>query len=366
VSNGDSGVMLADGEGTDDVWAEQNTTPDAIDDALRRLLRERHRASATLAPARVLNLVVIVDREWKGETANRLERVGRYHASRTVLCAVEDSRATLDARATLHHEQPRSGVGLIRERVEIDLGRRHLSHLDTIIDPVLVSELPTVLWSPHGHDEAAIALRGMADVVLVDSDDVPDPSEALERAERHLDSAYVVDLAWLRTTPWRERLAASFDSYERRRALREAVGLVIEHRLESRASALLVAGWLASRLGWEPAPLTAEASGQTVGTATRPGQDIRVQLDPADQATPGLRGVSIACGGAMPLAISLQRASGGLCANEILSDGRRRTWQVLGASRGEGGILGEGVRQALLRDVTYGPALTAARGFSPG
>jgi hypothetical protein len=33
---------------------------------------------------------------------------------------------------------------------------------------------------------------------------------------------------------------------------------------------------------------------------------------------------------------------------------------VLGASRGESGILGEGIRQALLRDPTYGPALEAA------
>jgi hypothetical protein len=32
----------------------------------------------------------------------------------------------------------------------------------------------------------------------------------------------------------------------------------------------------------------------------------------------------------------------------------------MGASRGEGGILGEGVRQALLRDPTYRPALKAA------
>jgi hypothetical protein len=37
------------------------------------------------------------------------------------------------------------------------------------------------------------------------------------------------------------------------------------------------------------------------------------------------------------------------------------SWTVLGASRGEGGILGEGVRQALLRDPTYGPALACAR-----
>ena len=33
---------------------------------------------------------------------------------------------------------------------------------------------------------------------------------------------------------------------------------------------------------------------------------------------------------------------------------------MLGASRGEAGILGEGVRQALLRDPTYGPALRRA------
>jgi hypothetical protein len=33
----------------------------------------------------------------------------------------------------------------------------------------------------------------------------------------------------------------------------------------------------------------------------------------------------------------------------------------MGASRGEGGILGEGVRQALLRDPTYRPALGCAQ-----
>ena len=45
----------------------------------------------------MLNLVVILDREWKGEISNRLERVGRYHASRTVICVVEEGRTTLDA-----------------------------------------------------------------------------------------------------------------------------------------------------------------------------------------------------------------------------------------------------------------------------
>jgi hypothetical protein len=67
---------------TEDVWCESNTTPDAIANALRRLLHERHAANQALAPARVLNLIVVVDRDWKGEIANRLAQVGRYHASR--------------------------------------------------------------------------------------------------------------------------------------------------------------------------------------------------------------------------------------------------------------------------------------------
>ena len=77
---------------------EQDTTPAAIEAALRRAARaSSHERDEAYAPARVLNLVVVVDREWRGEIANRLERVGRYHPSRTILCAVEDGRTTIDA-----------------------------------------------------------------------------------------------------------------------------------------------------------------------------------------------------------------------------------------------------------------------------
>jgi hypothetical protein len=61
--------------------------------------------------------------------------------------------------------------------------------------------------------------------------------------------------------------------------------------------------------------------------------------------------------------VSLDRAPGGLRSLRRTRDGSERSWTVLGASRGEAGILGEGVRQALLRDPTYGPALGCARAF---
>ena len=346
-----------------DVWAEQDTNPDAIEVAMREQLRERHAANQALAPARVLNLVVIVDREWKGEIANRLEGVGRYHASRTILCAVEDGRTTLDAVAVMSYKEPKEdgAIGVMHEQVEIDMGPEHLAGIATIVDPVVASELPTVLWSPHGHDEAVTALLGMIDVMLIDSDTLLDPATSLARAAEQLDRAYVVDLAWLRTTPWRERLAASFDPAERRDALSQITSVVIRHQPSSNASALLLTGWLSSRLGWEPARLQSRHGMGGRGTAGRAGGRVSIELAPVQQGTPGLAGVTVTCEDGYSL--SLDRARGGLRAVEQCPGEPKRLWQVLGASRGEGGILGEGVRQALLRDPTYGPALAAAREF---
>ncbi len=345
---------------TEDVWSASNTTPDAIDEALRRMLHERHAENHSLAPARVLNLIVIVDREWKGEISNRLALVGRYHASRMILCAVEERRTTLDAWAAISYDEVGTGTTVMHEQVEVDIGPSHLAGIETIVDPIIVSELPTVLWSPHGYQDAADTLLDMTDVVLVDTDDVLEPEIGLTRALELLEESYVVDLAWLRTTPWRERLAASFDPHARRAALSHLDEITIRYRGSSRASALLLAGWLSARLRWEPQSLSAHRHDGLAGTARRGEDEVRISLDVIDQDVPGLAGVTVSCGEAY--ALSLDRSPGGLHARER-TRGDEREWQVLGASRGEGGILGEGVRQALLRDPTYGPALGAAREF---
>jgi glucose-6-phosphate dehydrogenase assembly protein OpcA len=348
---------------SDDVWSERDTTPDAIDAALRELLHDRHAANQALVPARVLNLVVIVDRSWKGEVANRLERVGRYHASRTILCAVEPGRTTIDARVVMSYEEPSGvGVGVILEQVEIDLGEAHLVNLESVIDPIRAAEIPTMIWSPHGHREAVDSLLEIADVILLDSDGEPDTPAALARAAELLESVYVVDLAWLRTMPWRERLAATFDPPVRRDLLWQIGVMAARHQATSTASASLLAGWLASRLGWAPTPLRA-TRGELRGVAHAGDREIEIELDSSDQIVPGLTGVTVAVPDGWSL--SLDRASGGLRARRRSEDGTESTWQVLGASRGEGGILGEGVRQALLRDPTYGPALASARIFCP-
>jgi glucose-6-phosphate dehydrogenase assembly protein OpcA len=348
---------------SEDVWSAQDTTPDAIEAALRGLLRERHKEDHSLAPARVLNLIVVADRAWKGEIRNRLERVGRYQASRTILCSVEEGRSTLDARAVMSYDpSPGGSLNVMHEQVEIDIGPEHLSRLDTIVDPVLVSELTTMLWTPHGHSEAVDALLPMIDVILLDSDELAPASDGLARAAGLQDSVYVVDLAWLRTTPWRERLAASFDAPERRAALRSVRAISVRHREQSGASAVLLAAWLASRLGWKVGRLRRDGGRDLGADATRAdGGQVRLELVPVTQEAPGLAGVTV--GWAKRCELSLDRARGGLCARQLRADGSELSWRVLGASRGEGGILGEGVRQALLRDPTYSSSLNVARTF---
>ena len=167
----------------------------------------------------------------------------------------------------------------------------------------------------------------------------------------------MVDLAWLRSTPWRERVAAAFDSPRRRPELRRIAGVTVRHREDSLASGLLFCGWLASRLDWQPQRL-AQARGRWSGTAHTRRQDIKITLEPVEMSSPGLAGVTIELDSGE--AVSLDRAPGGLKAGRRERDGTEREWTVMGASRGEGGILGEGVRQALLRDPTYRPALKSA------
>jgi glucose-6-phosphate dehydrogenase assembly protein OpcA len=345
------------------VWSAQDTTPSAIEEALRDLLKQRYEAGEACAPARVLNLVVVADDEWRGEIQNRLDKVGRYHASRTILCAVEQGRTEIDAIAMVTADEDEIAAGMLavmREEVVVDVGLGHLEHIDRIVDPLVVPDLATLVWSPHGHQEAVDALLNIAQIVLIDSVNELDVEDAVAHAAALKRRAYVVDLAWLRSTPWRERVAATFDPPQWRPELERISSVSVRFQPQSAVAGVLLLGWLARRLGWEPAPLgAADGDGRLVGRAKAPHGDVTLRLDPDDtMPIPGLAGLTIETGSG--LAISLDRGPGGLSAWRRTPDGHESRWTVMGASRGEAGILGEGIRQALLRDKGYGQALAAA------
>jgi glucose-6-phosphate dehydrogenase assembly protein OpcA len=358
------------------IWSEQGTTPDAIEMALRELVKQRHGENGGLSPARALNMITFVESRFSGEVANRLAGVGRYHASRLVVLSYDPDRTRLDARAVVSSDgDPVEGeLGLLHETVTVEIGERHLDDLVTIVDPLVVTDLATLLWSPHGHPEAVDALLELAQAVLVDSLDEPSWREAIGRACELRSRAYVVDLAWLRSTPWRERVAAAFDSQAMRAELEKVETVAVRHHPDSTVAAMLLVGWLASRLGWDVSPLsanggvltgTANVRGGTEASSTGAGgQKIAIRLEQApEQEVRGLESVAIATAGGRRL--GLRRGTGGLRARSRDASGHEREWTILGASRGESGILGEGIRQSLLRDPTYGPALEAAEAMTP-
>ena len=167
------------------------------------------------------------------------------------MLSYDPARTRLNARAVVSSEgEPGDDeLGLLRETVTVEIGERHLDDLVTIVDPLVVTDLATLLWSPHGHSEAVDALLELAQAVLVDSLDDPSWREAIGRACELRGRAYVVDLAWLRSTPWRERVAAAFDSHAMRAEL-QRIDTVVgtpPSRLDGRGDA---AGGLAMPRAW--------------------------------------------------------------------------------------------------------------------
>ena len=125
--------------------------------------------------------------------------------------------------------------------------------LDTIVDPLLVTDLATMVWAPHGHAEAVDALRRLAQIVLVDTQDEPDVAARWRACSRPRPSTPTSSTS--RGCARRRGASAWRPPSTRRRCARRSAAsraVTVRHREDSVAAALLFCGWLASRLGWKP------------------------------------------------------------------------------------------------------------------
>jgi hypothetical protein len=214
------------------------------------------------------NLVVVGD-------AERLARAGPLPPLRIIHCSVEPGRVMPRAGAVsvaveraLRRE--RGDFTVSGERARLVLGQEHLARLSTIVAPLLAPGRATVAWCPHA--AALPALGRRADAVVVDSDAGAFDAPAGPR---------VVDLAWLRTAHWRERIAALFDP-PAERSLIDAVR--IHHHPASERAAVLVLGWLYARLGRLPGAHAVEADAEArapgisrIGLSSGSGRSVVIE-----------------------------------------------------------------------------------------
>jgi glucose-6-phosphate dehydrogenase assembly protein OpcA len=264
------------------IWAAPRTTVPRDGEA------ERTVATRTS----VLNLVVVARSPELGELAGATLAAGTgRHPSRTLILTPTDpdGPAWLRADVRVYCMVPRAGAAeTCAEQVYVTAGGDTGRHLEAIVAPLLIHDLPVTLWWPGDPPFGAglaTTLVGTADRLVVDgsrwSGDGLDRLIALAGLARP--SLPISDFALMRQARWREAVASVFDREAFQpylRALRRiAVTYATHSGTDEETATNLVkpvyhVAWLASRLELrvaEPLARVERPASASRGTAARPG-----------------------------------------------------------------------------------------------
>ena len=212
----------------------------------------------------VMTLVAVAT---TGADERRAQRAGMaiaaQHPSLAIVVSEEPKVRTgrIDASITTHLLNPSSANPVQCEVVSLHVHGAAGNHLAELVDPLLLSGVPTYLWwldtPPFGTKELVNALR-ICDSLIVDSARFDRPYHSfLGLADLALTSHQhlgVADFQWARLMPWRETIAQFFEPKERRTYMAGIAELGVDYVGDGRgnriAAALLI-GWFASAMGWK-------------------------------------------------------------------------------------------------------------------
>jgi glucose-6-phosphate dehydrogenase assembly protein OpcA len=192
----------------------------------------------------VMTHVVWASPKWADAARETLAGLEERHPSRTILLLPEPGKrdfieTTVSmkcfAKRGLSHE-------VCSEVIELRLGGRRAQGPASIVQPLLISGLPTfVRWrgEPEWGTSELEQLVDVCDRLVVDSSEWRGLPGAYDDLAQLFDRIAVSDIAWGRGREWRGRLAGLWP------------GIADVEQLSvtgPRADALLLAGWLRSRL----------------------------------------------------------------------------------------------------------------------
>jgi Glucose-6-phosphate dehydrogenase subunit len=194
----------------------------------------------------VMTHMAWVPEPWVDRARAALKGMAERHPSRTILLLPEPNAGSdgIDAAVSLEcYAVPGVDREVCSEVIELTLRGPRAKAPASIVEPLLVSDLPVFLrWrgEPPWASQELDQLVDVTDRLIVDStewDDLPYPYRNLARL---FDRAAVSDIAWARTSRWRALLASLWPDVSDVSTIRVT---------GTRAQALLLAGWLRSRLG---------------------------------------------------------------------------------------------------------------------
>jgi glucose-6-phosphate dehydrogenase assembly protein OpcA len=259
-------------------WVGKGVTADDIDSELERLRRATGGSERVVALVRTLNLLVVPCADWREQDVERaLDRLGSHTPSRTLVLR-RHGADRVDADLVMECESPIPGhVGLCHDRVLLTMDDERLEHSASLLAPLLVTDLPTVLWLPEPQaDIPDFDLLGRAQQALVDS--ASGGEAELRRLAKLGEMIRIHDLAWGRLGYWRAAVAAAFDPPERRRLLPRVTAVTLRHEEGGLGAGLLLAGWITGRLGWDPGRLERRNGHSAVAATRQDGGEAAIQL----------------------------------------------------------------------------------------
>lgn len=234
-------------------------------------------AESGVTRACALNLLVYASvTEERASVDEMLDAVNEQHPGRTLVLLAD--RAAVEPRmeayvSTRCRALGGSGKQVCGEQVTIEAAGSAIERAASAIEPLLVPDIPVFLWwkdIPHTDDKLFGRMTRMADRVVIDSASFDRPHEDLKRLAQIIEerppSLSLSDLNWGRLTAWRTLIASFWDVADYRSYLDKIDRITIEYDppdvapSEIAPKALLVVGWLASRLGWS---ITKERAGNS-------------------------------------------------------------------------------------------------------
>jgi glucose-6-phosphate dehydrogenase assembly protein OpcA len=232
----------------------------------------------------VLNLVVGADEQHRvTECDKAVASLAVSHPLRAILVHLHGGTGPgmLDAEITIEAHKLVNGFLVQREQVLLHVHGEAANHLSSLVEPLLVADVPTYLWwsGRHRFTEALVQdAISYSDVLVVDSARFEHPiDELLELAEvvAHPGAPVgVADFRWGRLRPWRDAIGNFFGPAERHPLLggiRELTAEAAGTGPDAGVDAALLAGWTASALGWRFVETAAAGDDATSAVAEAAG-----------------------------------------------------------------------------------------------
>jgi glucose-6-phosphate dehydrogenase assembly protein OpcA len=255
------------------------------------------------APLRtsILTLIVVSHGEPDLSRANQaLERLVKVLPSRVIHISVNDSTRDLRAVVSAHCSITSTDRTNCYELINLQANPEHMRAIPSILTQLDISDLTTFIWwvgSIDAQSEHFRRISGTADRIVVDSGRFIRPLEDINSYRTFLVENEAItagtDLSWSRLLAMRELIAQSFDHPDALAMLNSLSRLELAYNPLALADALLMTGWLTSRLALEP--VTARTMRDLIGLTARypDGKHVEFNLSPATTRGAGLRSVRI-------------------------------------------------------------------------